>query len=202
MPYTELCTRHALVTQCELNYYSPGKIFRFQNIIRAVKYKDRSQLMETSGKQSKAAHDHQKDKYNICFYIKSQTGRSIIEYTHPRSKIKKTFSSTILFPSGCTFMVCRTTVDEKTGIKNVYLREVLLGQGQNVVLWLDENLGKRSLFRHLRWLQLAMRHKDPFEPTDEFVHFIFATHAEIALAYLQSIFFNKLSQNGSDFKLV
>ena len=87
-------------------------------------------------------------------------------------------------------------------MKNVYLREVLLGQGQNVVMWLDENLGKRSLYRHLRWIQLANRHKDPFNSSDEFVHFIYTTHAEIALAYLQSVFFKKLSKNGSEFKLV
>lgn len=47
-----------------------------------------------------------------------------------------------------------------------------------------------------------MRHKDPFDPNDEFVHFIYATHAEIALAYLQSAFFAKLNQHGSEFKLV
>ena len=50
----------------------------------------------------------------------------------------KAFYKTILFHSGSEFMVCKMEIERN--VRHIYLREVLLGQGNNVVLWLDENM--------------------------------------------------------------
>ena len=78
----------------------------------------------------------------------------------------KAFYKTILFHSGSEFMVCKMEIERN--VRHIYLREVLLGQGNNVVLWLDENMHKRSLLIHHRWIQLATKQSDH-------VKFIFKT---------------------------
>ena len=64
-----------------------------------------------------------------------------------------------MFETGSCFLVCHTALERDSGIFRVYLREVILGNGSNVVLWLDENLQKRNLLIHHKWIQIANKEK-------------------------------------------
>ena len=43
---------------------------------------------------------------------------------------------TVLFKSGREFLVCK--IEQKDDILHVYIRQIELGWGQNVVFWVDE----------------------------------------------------------------
>ena len=44
----------------------------------------------------------------------------------------------ILFKTGSEFLVCK--VEDIQGILHVYIRQIELGWGQNVVFWLDDHI--------------------------------------------------------------
>lgn len=54
-----------------------------------------------------------------------------------KSKTERQEKNTILFASGCEFMICDRKTDD-SGVVHVYVREVVLGLS-NPIIWLDDN---------------------------------------------------------------
>ena len=73
--------------------------------------------------------------YNILFKIYSQTGKSIDSF-----KTVKDSAPEIVFPVGSQFLVCKKEFDQKSNFTIIYLREVVTGSQENIVMWVDEQI--------------------------------------------------------------
>ena len=83
----------------------------------------------------------------MCFHIKSVSGRTIRDFFPEGTIVDKAIRNTILFRSGTEFLVCKR---EQVGdVLNVYIREINLGFGKNVVLWCDDSLFTNDNFTRL-----------------------------------------------------
>ena len=73
------CRKVCIVNQIELDYYKPGKVFRFQNILSAWIPKERN---------DKDAAKYNKNR-NVTFHIYSVNGVQIYNYLGDRSYNEK-----------------------------------------------------------------------------------------------------------------
>ena len=73
------------------------------------------------------------------------------QFLGARSNIESQEKTTVLFGSGCEFMVCDRLRDQMTGVLHVYVREICLGLS-NPIIWLDEKKNTASyqnIHRHI-----------------------------------------------------
>ena len=68
-----------------------------------------------------------------------------------KSKTEKEEAKTVLFPSGCEFLVCKVEKLDNGKIMHVYVREICLGLS-NPVVWLDESKNSSSYSRIHRYI--------------------------------------------------
>lgn len=89
----------------EIEYYKPGKVFRFQNIISAwIPLKDKKRNEYFEQKYSTAGQ-------NVKFYITSTNGSLVHDYIGHKTVMDKENGNTVLFPSGSEFLVCRVATE-------------------------------------------------------------------------------------------
>lgn len=176
-PYVGLCIRWVFINNDkERDYYQPGKIFKYRNITSSVKF---------NPEENESIEKFRRDHHNFCFHIFSKAGVITDTFqTHDRR------DGTVLFRAGSEFMVCKR--EERDGITHIYIREVQLGFGQNVLFWLDHNVFKQD-DECQQWIRYANYHclrKD--------VKFILKSYTCTTLAYFKSIFFKISIQNIND----
>lgn len=124
-PYRGVCTRKVIIENSkEIAYYDIGKIFRFRNITSATVGRDLDNKY------------HNKEA-NVCFHIFSQVGRLSQSYLSQNGPIYSE-KSTVIFLSQSQFMVCKKEV--RDDVTHIYLRELQLGFGKHVTLWLDDTV--------------------------------------------------------------
>ena len=60
--------------------------------------------------------------------------------------------NTILFKGGTEFLTCKRVTGED-GCEHVYIREIQLGLGQNVLFWVDDSMFEPGgeMERWIRW---------------------------------------------------
>ena len=83
----------------------------------------------------------------------SISGRKINQFCRSttRSELVHDCQATVVFPPGCTWLVCAVETDGSGGVTDVYLREIELGlNATSITLWLDDRLlrKKRERFRY------------------------------------------------------
>ena len=71
-------------------------------------------------------------------------------------------------------------------VKHVYLRQIEIGLGRNVALWLDDNLfqASRQSVKNLEWLSTVK-----FNCFDKNIRVVLKQHSITAAAWVRSIFF-------------
>ena len=91
-----------------MKYYQVGKIFRFQNIISATICSP-SSLKDAHADDESSDDENGLRKHNLCFYIRSLSGRLIKDFYPQFScpEIKEHIKNIVLFRSGTEFMVCK-----------------------------------------------------------------------------------------------
>lgn len=94
-----------------------------------------------------ASNQQDNEQFNLCFHIRSVTGRTLRDFYPEGTIVDLATRSTILFRSGTEFMVCKR--EQKGEVLHVYIREICLGFGKNVVLWCDDGVLTNSLYNRL-----------------------------------------------------
>ena len=84
-------------------------------------------------------------------HIYSQTGKKMTQFLGARSNTEKKEKMTVLFGSGCEFMVCDRSKDQMTGVVHIYVREICLGLS-NPVIWLDDQKNAASYQNSHRYI--------------------------------------------------
>ena len=110
----------------QIEYYQPGCVFRWPNFVSGQsQYCTDKDVFTSQG--------------NICFHIYSVNGRDVSNLTLLGEEKEV---DTILFASGSTFMVCSRVEKGRSpdGKTHIYIRQVQLGLGHNVVMWADDML--------------------------------------------------------------
>ena len=78
-----------------------------------------------------------REHHNFCFHIFSKTG-VIADIFQPIDAK----DGTVLFRAGTEFLVCKR--EQINNITHIYMREVQLGFGKNILFWLDGNVLKQD----------------------------------------------------------
>jgi len=177
--YKGRCTRRVKIeNQRELEYYQPGKVFRFKNIISAYT-KEHEVTAEEDG------------DVNVVFHIYSASGVDVREYVPAgdglnvagkEPSLARATCGTILFKPDCEFIVCNKKSDGN--ITNIYIREINLGLSKNVVLICDGAASSSKFLATLKWLKIA-EHIDTKEKDNSH---IIKNRSLYAKAYLESKF--------------
>lgn len=180
--YRGTCVRKIMIDPNELEkqieYYKPGKIFRFQNIISAWIPKTSNDL------QAELYND---DSRNVTFYIYSTNGAQIYNYLGNYSYQEKGTGRTVLFNSGSEFLVCKV---EKDGDEkyNIYLRNITLGFTNNqTILWTDDSCGSNKFINLNRMLNYRTQFRT--EQKDQDFQVIFKSNSLFSRAYMDSAYF-------------
>jgi hypothetical protein len=97
-----------------------------------------SSVNDDSGQFEQLSQQNKKVNQNVCFKIFSTNGRDISNLGSEED------AGTILFGTGQTFLICARQ-SKQNGNLTVYMRQVQIGFGQNVVLWTDDNLKNELL---------------------------------------------------------
>lgn len=119
------CTRKIVVQNSKhISYFDVGKIFRFRNITSAVVGPEQD-------------NEYHQDEANVCFHIFSQAGRLSQPYL-PSNDQYKSEKKTVVFLPQSQFLVCKKEVRDQ--VTHIYLRELQLGFGKHVTLWLDDTV--------------------------------------------------------------
>ena len=116
------------------------------------------------------------------FHIYSNTGKKVNDFLGVKSEIEKQEKKTVLFASGCEFMVCDRSTDA-SGVTHIYVREIILGLS-NPIIWLDDN--KNSI--------VFKRIHECIQKQSQDVHlmslqFVMKTNSIVCQAYFQSVYF-------------
>lgn len=124
-----MCTRKVFIeNEKEIKYYQVGKVFRFRNITSAI----------ISGTEEEKKYSRKKD-INVIFHIFSQWGRLSDNFIDEK-KLLVSEKNTVIFLPYSEFLVCKLEKDIEKGITYIYLREIQVGLGKYVNLWLDDTL--------------------------------------------------------------
>lgn len=181
------CTRKVLITgNKELAYYQVGKVFRFQNIISA----------NIDGKGDPSQYDQ---NANVHFHIYSQGGgRCVQQFLGAGSGVESATGHTILFPSGCEFLICKREEDNDQEVTHIYLREVSIGLSKQSALIVDEEVywPKYNTF-HKQIREAKIDDRGSQVPT-----LVFKQQSQLAKAYFQSKLFEKALTICDTFKII
>ena len=181
------CTRKVQISGTkELSYYRVGKLFRFQNIISAT--------IDGKGDPSKYS-----EGTNVHFHIYSQGGgRCVQQFLGAGSGVESATGHTILFPSGCEFLVCKREEDKAAGLTHIYLREVSLGLSKRSAFLLDDEVyGPRHNIFH-KWVRDArIEDKAGLVPA-----LVFKQQSQLSKAYFQSKLFEKALTICDSYKII
>ena len=118
-------------TPDQSKYFEPGKVFRWENFTSAFRIENIDQDISQFDKDYR--------NYDTCFHIFSQTGRLVKDFLYSKQSSDE---NTVLFGSGTEFLVCKKVFNKEKNRYDIYIREVQLGLGQNVILWTDSNMFK------------------------------------------------------------
>lgn len=187
-PFSGLCIRKLKVTnEVELNYYQIGKVFRFQNVISATLAKKAD---------PEEVEDNRFDGANLVFLIHALNAKPARYFLPHDSPTEAIDFRTVLFRSGTEFLVCKR--EQRGSVLHVYLREVNLGLGKNVVLWCDDGTKETSFLKVHDWIRTkSYQDKESFQ-----TQYVFKSQSLIAKAYCRSQFFILALQMSVKFRFI
>lgn len=163
-----------MANEQERAYYTPGKIFRFQNV--------------TSATMQKHTNEHYKQgTYNVEFHIFSVQGKPVVDCCVPGSDMEKEQYDTILFRACSEFLVCRR--EEKDGVLHIYIRQIETGlQASRLIFWLDDRLISKTYKFRDSMIQMQS-HFVLMNP-----RYIFKAQSLLARSYFDSEFFKNATK--------
>lgn len=123
-PYVGECFRMQTLDLEMINIHQTGSIIQWNRLTSAYQLNEGADI---------AGSIERHPNYNVLFKIYSQTGKNIDSF-----KTVKDLAPEIVFPVGSQFLVCKKEYDQKSNFTIIYLREVVTGSQQNIVMWVDE----------------------------------------------------------------
>lgn len=139
-PFFGSCRAYAKLDQSVINTLVNGSIIQWNSLFSAYKERENKNLSVYS--QIPFHENH----CNVVFKIYSQTGRSIKPFVDQAKSEKTKYLNTIaiydeiVFPPGAQFMVCKKEKAEGSLKMIIYLREIVTGHQENVVMWVDDQI--------------------------------------------------------------
>lgn len=194
-PYVGECFRLQTLDLEMINIHQTGSIIQWNRLKSAFQVDKGVDVAASIGRHP---------NYNVIFKIYSQTGKNIDSF-----KTAKDSNPEIVFPVGSQFLVCKKEFDQKSNFTIIYLREVVTGSQENIVMWVDEQIFS-SLDPQLQF-DPSLFQESQFEKCIAFtysfhyqfnVSFILKSNMTLASAYLQSDLFKKQYPKAKKFKFI